>query len=139
MGEAARKDDKKEKRKFERLRVQISATVIARSIGSGITYKFVTHDVSAGGVFIRGEKSDYPFEERTLLEIWLHLDESTKTSTSFLGKIAHGREGGFGIKIVQIENDDQNVLNDFLKATVERHPELVDHGTSDGNSEEDEE
>ena len=133
MAQAAEK--RHEKRKHERLRVQISASVVARSIGSGITYKFVTHDVSNGGVFIKGEKSQYPFEDRTLLEIWLHLDSKAEISTSFLGKIVHGREGNFGIKIVQIEPPDKAVLEDFLKRTVQLHPDLVDTGVEDSNFE----
>jgi c-di-GMP-binding flagellar brake protein YcgR len=126
MRNAARDQKAQEKRKFERLRVRVAATVVARSLGSGVTYKFTTQDISAGGVFISGEKAEYPFEERTLLEIWLHL--SPDQSLSFLGKIVHHKSGGFGIKIVQIEDGDTKLLSTFIADFVRKNPSATSPG-----------
>ena len=101
-----------ERRKFPRYRVAIETTVAARSIGDATEYGFVTSNISTGGIHIKGDKNDYPFTAQTILEVWLTLSPEVKIF--FNGKIMHTNLGGYGIKIVQIEDQDQAKLDDFI-------------------------
>jgi hypothetical protein len=125
MDERKAKAEGRERRKHERIRVRLETKVVARSLGSAVSYDFVTHDVSGGGVFIRGANKEYPFKDQTLLEIWLMLRPEPQVAIDFLGKIAHTAGGGFGIRIVQIEEKDQATLDKFIKELVDSGAEVI--------------
>jgi hypothetical protein len=113
------------KRSSPRFRLKIAAEVVVQSIGSKNPYSFFTENVSGGGVYIKGTQAQYPFRDQSILEVWLVLDVENQTKIFFNGKIVHNREGGFGLKIIQIEDKDQKVLNDFLLEYKNTHPDAV--------------
>lgn len=115
----------KSNRSLPRFRLKIAAEVVVQSIGTKNPYSFFTENVSGGGVYIRGTQAQYPFRNQSILEVWLILDVEKQIKIFFNGKIVHNRDSGFGLKIIQIEDKDQKILNDFLAAYKESHPEAV--------------
>jgi c-di-GMP-binding flagellar brake protein YcgR len=118
----------KEKRRSPRFRVRIGAKVIVKSIGSHDTYECVTGNVSAGGILVVGEQTEeFPFGDKSILEVWLTLKDldgtvDTQATVYFMGKVAHkASDSGFGVKIVQIEDDDQDKLDEFITKFAEAH------------------
>ena len=87
-----------------------------KSIGMRSGHEFVTKNISAGGVFIAARTGDsYPFDVGSMVDIELNLTKFDCRVISFLGKIAHDNHGGFGIKIIQIDEAQQNILAEFVK------------------------
>ena len=73
------------------------------------------------------------------MEIYVLLREEPETVLNFMGRIVHNAGGGFGIKIVQIDDQAQQGLNDFIKDLVDSGAEIVgypqdpDESDDDGN------
>jgi hypothetical protein len=117
----------KEKRVFKRIRVEAEIDVTVTSFGSLRPHKFRTGNISCGGLFIRtDEKSSVPYSNSSILEITLqfagHMDEKIE----FVAKIAHITKGkGFGVKITQIDEKSQLLLEKFVNFFIQNHPDLI--------------
>jgi hypothetical protein len=117
----------REKRLFKRIRVEIGVDVCIRSFGSKHPYYLRTTNVSSGGAFVATEgKQKLPFSLQSILEISLYLNKERTESIEFVAKIAHlNKDHGFGLKITQISDEDQQKLNAFVDGVIQNSPELV--------------
>ena len=114
----------RDRRLFKRFRAEIEADVKVESIGSHRPYNSITGNISSGGIFVKAsDKLNFPFSLQSILEISLVLDE--KDTIRFVGKVAHlNKNRGFGVKIIQISDQDQRVLDQHLQRYAEEHPEV---------------
>ncbi|MGE0173577.1 MAG: PilZ domain-containing protein [Oligoflexales bacterium] len=117
----------KEKRLFKRIRVEAEIDVAVRSFGSQHPYKFKTGNISAGGVFIRtDEKTQVPFSPQSILEISLQFSGFMQEKVDFVAKIAHITKGkGFGVKITQIDDRSQALLEKYVNHFIQNYPDLI--------------
>ena len=110
----------KDTRRTPRYRIKVTVEIIVRTIGSNDPYRYQTANVSAGGVFIDKDANFYPFNTQSILEVWVHAKDK---EIFFLGKVAHMQKHGFGIKIIDITNEAQDDLNQFVRDYAAEHPE----------------
>lgn len=88
------------------------------------SYDFVTGNISRGGVFVEVGKESYPFNEQSILEVWLHVGEHQKDSIFFMAKLVHQQLGkGFGIRIIDISDEELDRLDAFINYYEQLHPE----------------
>lgn len=120
----------KDKRLAKRYRVEIAADIKVRSMAGSRPFQFRTGNISKGGVYVVSD-ADNPFSVQSMVEVTLLLDgvENTPSerSVSFLGKVAHMRDKtGFGIKIAQIDQEEQDKLDRFVDEYLVAHPEVFE-------------
>lgn len=120
----------KDKRLAKRYRVEIAADINVRSMAGSRPYQFRTGNISKGGVYVVSSGSN-PFSVQSMVEVTLLLEGTPGTASerrvSFLGKVAHMRDKtGFGIKIVQIDQEEQDKLDRFVDDYLAAHPEVFD-------------
>ncbi len=113
----------KENRRKVRIRLQKTLPVVLCSIGSEVRYNLLTKDLSHNGFFLDFEKPGrFPFTPASIMEIWLTLEQGQ--TIFFNGKMARvvhpNDEGakitgpGIGVRIVQIDPDQEKLLLDFI-------------------------
>lgn len=120
----------KDKRLAKRYRVQVATEINVRSMAGSRPFAFRTGNISKGGAFVVADETN-PFSVHSMVEVTLYLgdkDHSSDTKNiSFLGKVVHMRDKtGFGIKIVQIEPEEQAKLDSFVDDYLAAHPEVFD-------------
>lgn len=112
MGNAAHKTS--ERRSAGNLRLPLELSLRVNSIADPLTFDFVTENISNQGLFISGNRDFYPFQAGTMLNIVLQLEQGNEIQ--FIGKVMHSRRRqGFGIKIAQMEGNEQTAYDNFLK------------------------
>lgn len=118
-----------ERRQFERVRINLQVRLIAKAMGDVNEFEFLTQNLSPGGVYIKGEESEYPFDNQTILEITLEIRFKGIDKISFIGKVVHNASGGFGIKVVQIDDVDKKSLVQFIQFVIdEKGDEVISSG-----------
>ena len=121
-------DSRRENRKNRRISLEDPLKVVLCSIGAQVRYELATTNISNNGFFLEFESPGrFPFNESSILEVWLNLDEDRVVF--FNGKVArivrrgdlgHGDLGsGIAIRIVQIEPAQQELLLSFIKEKSE--------------------
>jgi|GEM_PF-656612 len=126
-----KKDDKKDNKpkRIDNLRIPQHLRITLRSLGSPNEFVFHTKDLSATGAFVLcAVFKRYPFQQQsTLLDASVELkepDSDEVTKLQFLAKIARVVEAqgqgassisGFGIRIVQISQEQRATLEGFIQ------------------------
>ena len=121
-------DKRRENRKNRRITLKTPLKVVLCSIGAQVRYELATTNISNNGFFLEFESPGrFPFNESSILEVWLSLDD--ETVVFFNGKVArivrrgdlgHGDLGsGIAIRIVQIDRDQEENLLRFIKENAE--------------------
>ncbi len=114
----------RENRRYGRVIIEKGLRVAMRSIGSETSYNMETRNVSDTGFFLRFEKPGrFPFTPSSIMEVWLTLEEGS--TIFFNGKMTRvvypeeavslETEPGIAIKIIQIEQEEENVLREFIR------------------------
>lgn len=122
-------DNRRENRKNRRISLENPLKVVLCSIGAQVRYELATTNISDNGFFLEFESPGrFPFNESSILEVWLSLDEDRVVF--FNGKVArivrrgdlgHGDLGsGIAIRIVQIEPSQQELLHRFINDITDR-------------------
>lgn len=117
-------EKRRENRKNRRITLETPLKVVLCSIGAQVRYELATTNISNNGFFLEFESPGrFPFNESSILEVWLSLDG--EKVVFFNGKVArivrrgdlgHGDLGsGIAIRIVQIDRDQENLLDNFIK------------------------
>jgi len=97
----------------QRMDVDNSLVVDSKTLGTTITYRLTTRNVSKSGLLLSwNNDSHVPFIVNTLIE--MTIDPGSRWLTNpvpCLGKVVRREEGGkqgarFGIRIIQIDNED---------------------------------
>jgi hypothetical protein len=114
---------RRENRRVVRLRLQTPLRVVVGSIGGTIKYELVTRNISITGFFLDFPKPGrFPFTPASILEIWLELDNgSTIFFNGKMARVVHSSDPaaqdtgpGIGVKIVQIDKDNETILRDYI-------------------------
>ena len=132
----------RDNRKTFRVKLKTPLHVVMGSIGADVKYDLVTNDISPNGFFLDFESPGrFPFNPSSIMEVWLKL--SSDNEIFFNGKMARvvypseepGKPGrpGIAIRIVQINNSEENKLLQFIKEkadseenkTIDGEPELA--------------
>lgn len=119
----------RENRRVVRVRLLEPLTVTMGSIGSDVRYDLQTHDISNNGFFLDFEKPGrFPFTPSSIMEVWMVLGSGEKIF--FNGKMARvvypKDEGakvsgpGIAVRIIQIENEQEKILVDYINWELER-------------------
>ena len=119
----------RENRRVNRIILEQPLKVVMGSIGNNIRYDLLTRNISVNGFFLDFEKPGrFPFTPASIMEVWLEL-ESGKT-VFFNGKMARvvmpgdvGAEDvgpGIAIKIVQIDQHNEDVLRTFVEDSIQK-------------------
>jgi hypothetical protein len=122
----------REARRAQRINLEEPLLVSMGSIGSDVQYDLTTKDISNKGFFLSYEKPGrFPFLDSSILEVWLSLDEEQKIF--FNGKMARiimpDDEAakvfgpGIAIQIIQISEDHQKMLDNFVNDKTHEHEE----------------
>jgi hypothetical protein len=126
-----KKDDAKPQvKRIDNLRIPERLRVHLKSLGSQNVYTFWTKDLSSTGAFVLCQDfHSYPFQSAsTILEAVVELKDPVTnevTDLALLAKIArvveaHGAGAsnisGFGIRIVQMEFRERQVLENFIES-----------------------
>jgi len=125
---------KRENRRVVRIRLQEPLNVVMCSIGANIRYDLLTRNVSINGFFLDFEKPGrFPFTPASVMEVWLELDAGK--TIFFNGKMARvvypndpqavDTGPGIGIRIVQIDKENEQMLKDFVEF---KYQESLDKG-----------
>lgn len=115
---------KKENRRNIRIRLDASLKVVMGSMGSTVRYDLMAKDISSTGFFLAFDRPGrFPFTPSSIMEIWMEL-EADKT-IFFNGKMARIVKPddpaaqlmgpGVGIRIVQIDKENETRLKEFLE------------------------
>ena len=116
----------KESRKVKRVHLDNPIKVVICSIGGGVKYDMTTRDISSTGFFLEYDSpARFPFNRSSILEVWLTI--GADNTLFFNGKMARvvypdpktspeeATSPGIGIKIVQINEENETKLEVFLK------------------------
>lgn len=118
----------KDNRKVYRVKLSRCLEVQMGSIGSDVKYELVTNDISPNGFFLDFEAPGrFPFNPSSIMEVWLSLGDQRKIF--FNGKMARvvypssekdtPDRPGIAIRIVQITEEAERELLDFIKKMAE--------------------
>lgn len=114
----------REARHAQRVCLDDPLTVSMKSIGSDVKYDLITKEVSNNGFFLAFDKPGrFPFSKSSILEVSLDFGDSQKISfNGQMARIIFPKDEaakvfgpGIAIKIVQIAEDQQQKLDDFIK------------------------
>lgn len=118
-----------------RFKVEDDLKVSSRTIGTGTQYTLMTNDLSRSGLLLswRHRVNGVPFRENTLIEMVIDPDKQLLSEpVECIGKVvrkvvqkAEGREVHFGIRIVQIENNDMNEWENCIDYLSTNHQHLI--------------
>ena len=108
-----------------RTRFEIELPIALELIGTQNLFELKTLNVSSGGVFVSYTEDYLPFNKDSLLEARLTLGlEPDSPCVHFVAKFVHHQNGiGFGMRVVQIEEDSLNLLTDFLQDFGKHNPD----------------
>ena len=122
----------REARRAQRVLLKHPLSVSLRSIGSEVQYELTTADISDRGFFLAFENPGrFPFSNSSIIEVWLTIDD--KQQVFFNGQMARiilpedeaasvfGT--GIAIKVVQITDQEQEVLSNFVKEKADEQEE----------------
>jgi len=122
----------RENRRVKRVILEKPLNVAMCSIGNNIRYDLLTRNVSINGFFLDFEKPGrFPFTPSSVMEVWLEL--SATETIFFNGKMARvvypddpqsAETGpGIGIRIIQIDKENEAVLQQFIDRNTLETPE----------------
>lgn len=108
-----------------RTRYEIDLPISLELIGTSNLFKLRTENLSARGLFVKFTEEYLPFTSDSLIEVTLFLGEGEDAPTvNFVAKFIHFQTGlGFGMRIVQMDEVDENLLSDFLSEYSNANPD----------------
>ena len=115
---------RRENRRVVRLRLEAPLKVVMCSIGANVRYDLMTRNISVNGFFLDFEKPGrFPFTPSSMMEVWLELEPGN--TIFFNGKMARvvypgdpqalDTGPGIGIRIVQIDRENETALRSFIE------------------------
>ena len=118
---------KKENRRNARFRLEASLKVVMGSMGSTVRYDLMAKDISSTGFFLAFDRPGrFPFTPSSIMEIWMEI--GTGKTIFFNGKMARVVKPddpaaqlmgpGVGIRIIQIDKENETMLKDFLEQST---------------------
>ncbi len=119
-------EDGKNRRIHTRVFLEKPLQVRLASIGGLVSYQMETSDISHAGFFLDFDRPGrFPFTAESILEVWLQLPNDK--AIFFNGKMARlvlppseGKiaETGIAIRIIQISNENEKLLDWFIKSVA---------------------
>jgi len=119
-----------ERRQTFRIALEEPLKTTIRSIGSKIKYNVETKNLSNSGTRIikkKDSQQDWKFTENSMLEVWITLNEKTGEEIFFNAKILWNIEDKgdmiYGLKIIQINKREEDILIRFIQSLREQFGE----------------
>ena len=118
---------RRENRRVNRVRLKEPLRVVLSSLGDAVKYEMVTRNISLTGFFLDFQKPGrFPFTPASIVEVWLELEPgNTIFFNGKMARVVHPQDQaaqdtgpGIGVKIVQIDKENDATLKEFVTRKV---------------------
>jgi len=130
-------EKERQRRGKPRFRVKVASTIKVRDLVTDQEYKFETLNISATGLFVRADGEMPLIEVDTFLAVWLYPGRSDVSHDlpdllregviEFSARVVHAESGasGFGLEIIEIDQKNQRIFNQFVTRISSLSPERM--------------